>query len=166
MIPSLVEEGWPEAVERVAGVLRAAGVEARIEEFKVPTPTAADAAKAAGCEPAQIVKSLVFLCGEQAVLAMVPGDRRAEPGRVAAAVGRPLAELAGADDVLRVTGFEPGGVSPFPLPGIERVLIDRSLLVQELVWIGAGSRRHLAALAPTDLARVSEAQAADLSSGG
>ena len=37
---------WPDPVERVSAVLRAAAVEARIEEFTDGTPTARDAAKA------------------------------------------------------------------------------------------------------------------------
>ena len=68
----------------------------------------------------------------------------------------------GADAVEQLTGFPPGGVAPFPLPGIETVLIEQSLLGHEVVWIGAGSRRHMAALAPSDLARLSRARPAQL----
>jgi prolyl-tRNA editing enzyme YbaK/EbsC (Cys-tRNA(Pro) deacylase) len=52
-------------------------------------------------------------------------------------------------------------VAPFPLPRIETVLIDRSLLAHELVWVGAGSDRHMAALAPADLVRLSHARPID-----
>src|SRR5262245_33376159 len=45
-----VENQWPEPVERVAAYLRAAGAEARLEEFAASTPTAEAAARAAGCE--------------------------------------------------------------------------------------------------------------------
>src|SRR5262249_22140754 len=45
---------WPEPVERVARFLREAGAEARVEEFPAGTPTAEDAARAVGCELAQI----------------------------------------------------------------------------------------------------------------
>ena len=80
--------GWPEPVERVAEVLRAAGVEARIEELPHGTPTARAAADALGCELGQIVKSVVMVCDEAYVLVLVPGDRRADEVGVAAAVGR------------------------------------------------------------------------------
>jgi prolyl-tRNA editing enzyme YbaK/EbsC (Cys-tRNA(Pro) deacylase) len=63
--------------------------------------------------------------------------------------------------VERVTGFEPGAVAPFPLPRVSRVLIDRALLRQPLVWIGAGSHRHLAALPPAELMRLARAEAID-----
>ena len=51
---------WPEPVERVSEVLRAAAVDSRIEEFADGTPTARAAAEAVGCELGQIVKSLVL----------------------------------------------------------------------------------------------------------
>jgi len=38
------------------------------------------------------------------------------------------------------------------------VLMERTLLGHEVVWIGAGSSRHMAALAPADLARVARAR--------
>jgi prolyl-tRNA editing enzyme YbaK/EbsC (Cys-tRNA(Pro) deacylase) len=53
-------------------------------------------------------------------------------------------------------------VAPFPLPGIETVLIEEALLGHEVVWIGAGSSRHMAALAPTDLVRLARARPAQL----
>jgi len=83
---------WPEPVERVAAYVRHAGAEARIEEFPAGTPTARAAAEAVGCALRQIVKSLVFECDRRPVLAMVPGDRRADAGKVATATG---AEVGG-----------------------------------------------------------------------
>jgi Cys-tRNA(Pro) deacylase len=153
---------WPEPVERVAEVLRRAGIEARIEEFRQGTPTAEAAAHAAGCALGQIVKSLVFEASGRFVVAMVPGDRRADRQKVALAAGAKRARVASAEEVEDATGFKPGAVAPFPLPGVDRVLIDRRLLTQELVWTGAGSEQHLAAIAPADLVRLTRAEAADL----
>ena len=153
---------WPEPVERVAAYLREAGAEARIEEFEAGTPTAADAARAVGCEPAQIVKSLVFVCDDRFVLALVPGDRRADDAKVARAAGAERARVAKAAEVEIATGFAPGAVAPFPAPRVNGVLVDRLLLAHEVVWIGAGSPKHIAALAPSELARVARATPADL----
>ncbi len=60
---------WPEPVERVSSFLREAGAEARIHEFPAGTPTAVDAAEAAGCGVDQIVKSLVLICDDRPVVA-------------------------------------------------------------------------------------------------
>jgi prolyl-tRNA editing enzyme YbaK/EbsC (Cys-tRNA(Pro) deacylase) len=152
---------WPEAVQRVAGFLREAGAEARLEEFSEWTPTARDAARAVGCELAQIVKSIVFDCDGAPVVVLVPGDRRADGDKVASALGCTRVRLAGAEQVQAATGFEPGAVAPFPLPKVDRVLMERTLLSHDVVWIGAGSDRHMAGLAPAELARLSRARAMD-----
>ncbi len=153
---------WPEPVERVASYLRRAGAEARVEEFSLPTPTAAEAARAVGCDLDRIVKSLVFECDGRPVLAMVPGHRRADPAKVAGAVGATRAQVASPEAVRAATGFEPGAVAPFPLPGVRSVLIDRSLLRHDRVWAGAGSSRHMVGLAPAELVRLSRAVVADI----
>jgi len=153
---------WPEPVSRVARVLEAGGVDARLEEFPEGTPTAAAAAKAAGCAQAQIVKSLLFVCDGRPALVLVPGNRRADPARVASAAGARKVRVARHDEVVEATGFDPGGVAPFPAPGVSVVLLARELLAHELVWIGAGSDRHMAGLSPHDLVRLAHARPADL----
>jgi len=157
----VVDPSWPEPVERVAMFLRDSGAESRIEEFSTGTPTAEDAAKAVGCELPQIVKSLVFDCDGRSILVLVPGDRRADRSKVAEAAGCPSVRIAGAEQVQEATGFEPGAVAPFPLRKVEAVFLDRSLLQHPLVWIGAGSTKHMAALAPAELMRLSRAQPMD-----
>ena len=157
---------WPEPVERVARFLRESGVEARIEEYADGTPTAEEAARAAGASLAQIVKSLVFVCDGRYVLALVPGDRRADPRKIAAAAGATHARIGGAAQVQEATGFAPGAVAPFPLRNVQVVLVDLRLLASEQVWVGAGSERHLAAVAPADLVRLTNGRAADLAADG
>jgi len=157
-----VPTAWPESVERVASFLRDAGAEARLEEFSAGTPTAREAAEAAGCGLGQIVKSLVFATESgELVLALVPGDRRADTEKVARAAGAAFARVATPEEVAEATGFAPGAVAPFPLPPGRRVFCDRTLLAHEHVWIGAGSPRHLARIAPADLLRLARAQPMD-----
>jgi prolyl-tRNA editing enzyme YbaK/EbsC (Cys-tRNA(Pro) deacylase) len=143
-------------------VLRSRSIDARLEQFVEGTPTASAAALAAGCDQSQIVKSLVFIVDGAAVLALVPGDRRADAAKVAAAAGGTHARVGGHDEVLAATGFEPGAVAPFPAPNVSRVLLERELLRHELVWVGAGSPNHMAGLSPVDLVRVTQAEVADL----
>jgi prolyl-tRNA editing enzyme YbaK/EbsC (Cys-tRNA(Pro) deacylase) len=154
---------WPEPVARVAEVLQRAGIDARVEEFPEGTPTASAAAEAVGSSRAQIVKSLVFICDGRPTLALVPGDRRADETKVAAAAGARYARVARPDEVVAATGFEPGGVAPFPAPGISQVLMAGELLAHDRVWIGAGSERHMAGLSPEDLAQLTQARTAELS---
>jgi prolyl-tRNA editing enzyme YbaK/EbsC (Cys-tRNA(Pro) deacylase) len=153
---------WPEPVERVSTVLRAAAVDARIEEFKEGTPTAREAARAIGCELGQIVKSVVLVCDGAYVLALVPGDRRADESAVREAVGAGEVRVAKPDEVVHATGFEPGAVAPFPQRAITQTLMDRSFFGYEEVWIGAGTSSHMAALRPAELLKLSNAKSVEL----
>jgi prolyl-tRNA editing enzyme YbaK/EbsC (Cys-tRNA(Pro) deacylase) len=92
---------------------------------------------------------------------MVPGDQRADSAKVAKAVGCERVKVAGPEEVVRATGFSAGGVAPFPLPNVDLVLMERTLLTHEIVWIGAGTSRHMAALAPSDLVRLARARPVD-----
>jgi prolyl-tRNA editing enzyme YbaK/EbsC (Cys-tRNA(Pro) deacylase) len=157
-----VVAAWPEPVQRVSSFLRDAGADARIEGFSTATPTAADAAEAVGCGLDQIVKSLVFVCDERPVVALLPGDRRGDPAKVATAVRAQTVRIARAQEVEEATSFPPGAVAPFPLPGVETVLIDPQLLRHDVVWAGAGSPHHLVGLAPRELARLARAQAVEV----
>jgi Cys-tRNA(Pro) deacylase len=153
---------WPETVQRVSSVFLDAAVDARVQEFKQGTPTAEDAARAVGCDLAQVVKSLVFVCDGAYVLALVPGDGRADEAKIGAAVGARAVRIARAHEVLHATGFDPGAVAPFPQRAIAQTVMDGTLLQHKEVWIGAGSSAHMAAIAPADLQRLARARAFDL----
>ena len=153
---------WPDPVERVSACLRAAAVDATIQEFAGGTPTATAAAAAAGCEVERIVKSLVFVCDGSYVLAMVPGDRRGDERKVAAAAGAAHVRIANAAEVVEATGFEPGGVAPFPQRAVARAFLDRLLVQHQTVWVGAGTSSHMACLGPSDLLRLARGRTADL----
>jgi len=153
---------WPEPVERVSSFLRESGVEARIQEFPDGTSSAQDAADAVGCELAQIVKSLVFVCDERPVVALVPGDRRGDPAKVASAVDAESARVAKAHEVEDATGFAPGAVAPFPLPKVDTVLMDRALYHHDIVWAGAGSHKHVLGINPTELGRLARVRPMDV----
>ena len=140
---------WPEPVQRVASCLARAPRSTRpSQEFPEGTPTAEAAARAVGCRLEQIVKSLVFVCDGAYVLALVPGDRRADEreGR-----GRGRRRRRRASRARRrsstATGFEPGARRAVPDRASRTVLIERTLLQHGRVWIGAGSRRTWLALA-------------------
>lgn len=153
---------WPEPVERVAVFLRAAGAESRLEEFPAVVASAQDAAKAIGCDLDQIVKSLVFVCGDRSVLALVPGDRRADPAKVGVAAGTTTVRVARPPEVVAATGLSPGGVGPFPPPAGVPIFIERTLLSRPVVWVGAGSDRHMVMVSPTELVRLTTGSTVDI----
>ena len=150
-------------MQRVLEAAARKGVTLEVTVFADSTHTAGDAARALGAELAQIVKSLVFVCDDRTVVALVPGDRRGDADRIAAAVEASTARVAKPQEVEDATGFAPGAVPPFPLPEDTVVLMDRAFLRHPLVWAGAGSAQHVLGMTPTELARVSRARPLDVS---
>ena len=147
---------------RVADAARAAGLEVTIERFPEGTRTAADAARAVGCDVAQIVKSLVFVAGDRPVLALVSGRNRVDLDLLARAAGADAARRADGDEARAATGFAIGGVPPFGHARPVRVLVDRDLMAHERLWAAAGLPDAVFAIAPDDLLRASGGTVADL----
>lgn len=149
------------SVARVVAALAALGVDARVTEFPQSTRTAEEAATAVGAEVGQIVKSLVFLAGEQPILALVSGANRVDPAKLAALVGA-LIRRADADAARAATGFSIGGVPPVGHAMSLPTYLDRDLLRYMTVWAAAGTPNAVFPIAPAELERITGATAVDL----
>jgi prolyl-tRNA editing enzyme YbaK/EbsC (Cys-tRNA(Pro) deacylase) len=152
----------PQADDRVAAAAVAAGLTIAIQRFPEGTRTAEDAARAVGCDVAQIVKSLVFEADGVPVIALLSGADRLDPNRLASALGAERVARPDGDAVRAATGYAIGGVPPIghvrPLP----VLMDRRLLAHAVVWAAAGLPDAVFSVEPHDLLRASGARLADL----
>ncbi len=97
------------AASRFEVWLEAEGVDLQVRVYPAGTRTAEDAARAIGCEVAQIVKSLVFTSGGRPVVALVSGANRLDTHRLGALTGGPVAR-ADAGLVRSATGCAIPGV--------------------------------------------------------
>ena len=149
------------SVQRVADALEELGIQVEITEFAESTRTAGEAAAAVNSTLGQIVKSLVFLAGEQPVLALVSGTNRVDTEKLAAVAGGQI-KRANADIVREATGFSIGGVPPIghttPLP----TYLDRDLLQYHVVWAAAGTPNAVFPISPNEIQRITSATVVDL----
>lgn len=93
-----------------------------------PVITSADAAATRGFELKQGIKALLFTDGrDHWVIAGIPGDRKADQKKIAAACGWAKRDIrmATADEVIAVTGCEVGSVPPFGHKTEIPILVDR-----------------------------------------
>lgn len=128
-----------EPVRRVQAALEAAGSEATVIVLQDTARTAQDAASALGCELGAIVKSLVFRSGDQAVMALIAGDRQCDLKALRDELGlsgKP--KRADADFVREHTGFSIGGVSPLGHRTEIPILIDQSMNRFGVIYAAAG----------------------------
>ncbi len=55
-------------------------------------------------------------------------------------LGQSRVTMASQEELLRITGYKVGAVSPFGLPQPLRILVDESVTTQEEISIGSGVR--------------------------
>ena len=150
------------SLTRVQAALAAAGLDVVPLEMAAETRTAAQAAAAAGCTLDQIAESIIFQGADsgEVMLFVTAGGRQVDPDLAAPVAGQALAR-ADAEAVRAQTGFAIGGVSPVGHLSPVTAFLDPTLLGFDVIWAAAGTPRHIFAIAPRDLLRISGAQVAD-----
>jgi prolyl-tRNA editing enzyme YbaK/EbsC (Cys-tRNA(Pro) deacylase) len=143
----------PAASERVIAAALELGLEISVSEFPAGTKTASDAAAAVGCPVAAIVKSLVFLAGDEPVVALVPGDLRLDPQKLEIQTGISPVRRASLEQVREATGFAAGGTPPFGHRQPLRVFADEGLRRNDPVWAAGGTPTTVFSISLEDLDR-------------
>jgi prolyl-tRNA editing enzyme YbaK/EbsC (Cys-tRNA(Pro) deacylase) len=156
----------PEATERVAALLRAAGHLHAPVMLDDAARTAQQAADALGVQLGQIAKSIIFRRkpDDAAVLVIASGDKRVDEKKVQAlvcAVDQKLGR-ADADFVKAKTGFAIGGVSPVGHWHPPVCLIDEELSRFDVIWAAAGHPHAVLQLSMTQLQSLTQAPVADV----
>ena len=149
------------SLKRVRAALDASGLAVEILETD-DCRTVADAARAVGCVPDQIAKSIIFR-GQTSgapVLFITAGGNQVADDKASALAGEPLGK-ADAALIRATTGFAIGGVSPVGHLTPTRAFFDPHLHAFDRVWAAAGTPRHMFGAAPGDLLRLSGATEAD-----
>ena len=145
------------SMDKARAHLRRYGLEDRIIELADSSATVELAARALGCEPEHIAKTLSFVSGEGALLILAAGNARIDNGKFKARFGM-KAKMLPADQVEALVGHAVGGVCPFGVnPGVT-VYLDESLRRYDVVYPAAGNDHSGVRLTVEELYRASEAQ--------
>jgi len=146
--------------ERIAALLRSAGLAPTVRELPDSTRTAAEAADAIGTTVAQIAKSLVFVAAtgndgdDRVVLVVTSGTNRVDVAKVAGIVGSPISR-PDAKTVKVLTGYSIGGVPPFAHATEPTTLLDADLMEFDEIWAAAGTPNAVFRLTPAELVTLS-----------
>lgn len=112
------------------------------------------AAQERGQKPEQVVRSILFrLSNGEYVMVLISGASQISWRLLRRYLGVSRISMATPDEVLEMTGYETGAVSPFGTATKMRILVDRGLLDQVEVSIGSGERGVAVIIKPTDLLR-------------
>ncbi len=126
------------AIEKVREYFRGYNMESRITEFDVSSATVALAAKALGCEPCRIAKTLSFMVDERPVLIVTAGDVKIDNRKFKDRF-KVKAKMLSPVEAEELIGHAVGGVCPFAVKDGVVVFLDESLKRFETVFPACGS---------------------------
>jgi Cys-tRNA(Pro) deacylase len=143
----------------VQNTLQDRGYSSQVVQLSESTRTAKEAAKAIGCQVAQIVKSLVFKTQltQKPILVVASGSNRVNEKRLGELVGEAI-EKADPGFVWEHTGFAVGGVAPIGHTEPITTFIDQDLLKYEQIWAAAGTPFAVFQLTPQELQDMTQGQ--------
>ena len=136
-----------------------------IKEYPVDESdlSAASVARKVGLSPGQVFKTLVARGDKTGVImGIVSGEAEIDLKALASASGNKKVEMVHLNEVLPLTGYIRGGVSPLGAKKNYPVYLDRSALIQPIISISAGLRGMQIFLRPDDLVKATGAAVCDI----
>ncbi len=143
------------------------GIPHRVFTHEQPVTSFEEAASARGQRPEQIVRSILFQVRPgEFVMVLMAGRDQVDWKKLRQLVKRSRVRMATEEEVLEVTGYRIGTVSPFGVRNQVRVLIDASVLREEEISIGSGVRGTAILLKSEDIRRaLGDVEVVDLGDG-
>ena len=148
--------------------LDALGIEHRVFLHDKPVSSFEEAAAHRNQRPEQIVRSILFqIRPDEYLMVLVAGPDQIDRKKLRQFVKRSRIRMATEEEVLEVTGYRIGTVSPFGLKNQARVLIDASVLKEAEVSVGSGVRNMAIIMKSVDLRKaLAESEVVSLTGNG
>jgi Cys-tRNA(Pro) deacylase len=126
----------------------------RVFVHETPVTSFEQAASDRNQRPEQIVRSILFqIRPEEFLMVLMAGRDQIDWRKLRQLVKRSRVRMATEDEVLDITGYRVGTVSPFGLKTPVQVLIDASVLQEVEISIGSGVRNMAIIMKSSDLRR-------------
>lgn len=126
----------------------------QVFRHETPVTSFEQAASDRNQRPEQIVRSILFqVRPEEFLMVLVAGPAQVDWKKLRQLVKRSRVRMATEEEVLEVTGYRVGTVSPFGLKNPVKVMIDASVLNEEEISIGSGIRGTAIIMKSADLRR-------------
>ena len=144
------------AIEKVKEYFKGFGMEDRVLEFETSSATVELAAKAVGCEPGRIAKTLSFKIKEDPILIVTAGDEKIDNRKYKARF-ETKAKMLTAQEAETLIGHAVGGVCPFAVNEGVKVYLDESLKRFQTVFPACGSSNSAIELSIEEMEKYSAA---------
>ena len=138
----------------VSLALEKLGIPHRVFRHAGEVSSLEQAARERGQRPEQVLRSILFRIGEdEYLMALVAGPAQISWKALRSYLGQSRLTMASEAEVLEVTGYPIGAVSPFGTVRSLRVLVDPSVFDEEEISLGSGVRGTTIIFKSDDLKR-------------
>lgn len=114
--------------------------------------TVEDVQKACNCTKQVVIKSLLFV-GHEPVMVLMPGDKQVDLIKLKELVNDLALKMAKPEEVIELTGYKVGTVSPFGLSGIVEIA-DASIKTLSELIVGSGKSDTLIRIPAAEFQKV------------
>lgn len=147
--------------------LDALGIPHRVFFHEGTVSSFEQAARERGQRPAQVVRSILFQIRDgEFLMVLMAGPAQIDWKKLRGLVKRSRVRMATEEEVLEITGYKVGTVSPFGMRNRVKVMIDASVLKENEVSVGSGVRSVAIIMKSADIRRaLGDAEIVDLAEG-
>lgn len=138
---------------RAKEYLKKYNLDNNILEFDTSSATVELAAKAIGCEPSQIAKTLSFLVNDNPILIVAAGDVKVDNSKYKQQF-EVKAKMIDKEQVENLIGHAVGGVCPFGINDGVKVYLDSSLKRLDTIYPACGSSNSAIKLTLQELEKI------------
>lgn len=142
------------AIDKVKDYFKQYGMDGKILEFDVSSATVELAAKALGCEPCRIAKSITLMLNNSPVMVVAAGDVKIDNQKYKSTFGA-KASMIPFEEVEPIIGHAVGGVCPFAVNSDVTVYLDESIKRFDTVFPACGSSNSAIELTIPELEKYS-----------
>jgi Ala-tRNA(Pro) deacylase len=151
----------PEIFQRLHARLSEAGIPFTVLRHE-PVYTSEQAAAVRGAPLSSGAKALAVKTGERFVMLVIPADRKLDSKKARAGLGAKAIRFATKEEVLQLTGLEPGSIPPFgSLFGLA-TYVDPALALSPSINFNAGDHSISIQMAHTDYIAVEQPRALEM----
>lgn len=141
--------------QKLLDYIKSHRIQAELLRFNQSCHSVAEAAKAVGTSPENLVKNICLIDAEaKLIVAIVKGEDRVDPGQVGISLEIKAPRIATPAEILEKTGFPCGGVPSFGYSA--RFLIDPKVMEKTIVYTGGGSPNALVKITTEELLKANQ----------
>ncbi len=114
-----------------------------------PVHTVSDVQVACKCDASEVVKTLVFI-GDNPVIIILPGNKKADIDKIKVLVGEKDLRMAKPEEINTLTGYNIGSISPFGINSNIKQIADNTIPTLTFLILGSGQSDVLIKISQTE----------------